>query len=112
MKKNSLYVAAALFGLVHASVIVAEGDQQPSGEQSARPLSAFFGLDNKLPFGANVLCLGAGGEDGMPVVLSHTIKPDSLQAEDFRVVRQSGACLLYTSPSPRDLSTSRMPSSA
>ena len=25
---------------------------------------------------------------------------------------QSGACLLYTSPSPRDLSTSRMPSSA
>ena len=91
MKKISLYVAAALFGLVHAYVIVADGDQQPSGEQSARPLSAFFGLDNKLPFGANVLCLGAGGEDGMPVVLSHTIKPDSLQAEDFRVVRQSGA---------------------
>ena len=25
---------------------------------------------------------------------------------------ESGACLLYTSPSPRDLSTSRMPSSA
>ena len=25
---------------------------------------------------------------------------------------QVGACLLYTSPSPRDLSTSRMPSSA
>ena len=26
--------------------------------------------------------------------------------------RQSTGCLLYTSPSPRDLSTSRMPSSA
>ena len=26
------------------------------------------------------------GEDGMPVVLSHTVNPDSLQAEDFRVV--------------------------
>ena len=25
---------------------------------------------------------------------------------------KSGICLLYTSPSPRDLSTSRMPSSA
>ena len=25
---------------------------------------------------------------------------------------ESGTCLLYTSPSPRDLSTSRMPSSA
>ena len=29
-----------------------------------------------------------------------------------RAVREGGACLLYTSPSPRDLSTSRMPSSA
>ena len=29
-----------------------------------------------------------------------------------RVAIQSGDCLLYTSPSPRDLSTSRMPSSA
>ena len=27
-------------------------------------------------------------------------------------VQHSAACLLYTSPSPRDLSTSRMPSSA
>ena len=26
--------------------------------------------------------------------------------------RATGSCLLYTSPSPRDLSTSRMPSSA
>ena len=91
MKMKSLCVAAALFGLAHAPFVAAEGAQQLSAEQSARPLSAFFGLDNKLPFGANVLCLGAGGEDGMPVVLSHTIKPDSLQAEDFRVVRQSGA---------------------
>ena len=91
MKKNSLCIAAALFGLAHASVILAESAQRLSAEQSVRPLSAFFGLDNKLPFGANILCLGAGGEDGMPVVLSHTINPDSLQAEDFRVVRQSGA---------------------
>ena len=34
-------------------------------------------------------------------------------AEDIEyVVVKSGCCLLYTSPSPRDLSTSRMPSSA
>ena len=31
------------------------------------------------------------------------------QAQAFA---QAGCCLLYTSPSPRDLSTSRMPSSA
>lgn len=60
-------------------------------EGSALPLSAFFGLDNNMPFAANALCFGASGEDGMPVVLSHTVNPDTLQAEDFRVVRQSGA---------------------
>ena len=33
--------------------------------------------------------------------------------DDFdRVCRLANVCLLYTSPSPRDLSTSRMPSSA
>ena len=33
--------------------------------------------------------------------------------QDMRVaLAQFGICLLYTSPSPRDLSTSRMPSSA
>ena len=42
---------------------------------------------------------------------------DDLQfAYDTRVLKASDpllwACLLYTSPSPRDLSTSRMPSSA
>ena len=35
---------------------------------------------------------------------------------DFQCINpakgQDGGCLLYTSPSPRDLSTSRMPSSA
>ena len=50
-----LCVAVALFGLAHASVVVAEGAQQLAAKQSARPLSAFFGLDNNLPFGANVL---------------------------------------------------------
>ena len=32
--------------------------------------------------------------------------------EGQRVVAKAIGCLLYTSPSPRDLSTSRMPSSA
>jgi hypothetical protein len=43
---------------------------QGVNDQQARLLSAFFGLDNGLPFGANRLCLGASGKDGMPVVLS------------------------------------------
>ena len=34
-------------------------------------------------------------------------------AQEFKAeAKRNKACLLYTSPSPRDLSTSRMPSSA
>ena len=36
----------------------------------------------------------------------------SLHLEGVEINELSEACLLYTSPSPRDLSTSRMPSSA
>jgi len=34
------------------------------------------------------------------------------ETEDVEIVGVAPICLLYTSPSPRDLSTSRMPSSA
>ena len=37
---------------------------------------------------------------------------DSVDTQENQVVPEDTACLLYTSPSPRDLSTSRMPSSA
>ena len=38
--------------------------------------------------------------------------PLTQQANEILYKRRHGICLLYTSPSPRDLSTSRMPSSA
>ena len=37
---------------------------------------------------------------------------DRAKYMNFDRIRMLGVCLLYTSPSPRDLSTSRMPSSA
>ena len=37
---------------------------------------------------------------------------DPLDPYYFSLMTMSTVCLLYTSPSPRDLSTSRMPSSA
>ena len=64
-------------------------------------------------------------EAGRPIVrLSGQVEVDNLQfgfnpnmpplIEDFSLKLNPGnsVCLLYTSPSPRDLSTSRMPSSA
>ena len=41
------------------------------------------------------------------------VVPDFRLPEDqLQEIRDRHTCLLYTSPSPRDLSTSRMPSSA
>ena len=40
-----------------------------------------------------------------------TITPDEARVEEFGL-KQMYRCLLYTSPSPRDISGSRMPSSA
>ena len=42
--------------------------------------------------------------------IDNLLKKSQLEKEDLDFIALS--CLLYTSPSPRDLSTSRMPSSA
>ena len=66
------------------------------------------------------------GQAAQPVIVSNIgsfrvlicyeiIFPDFIAADNFRpdvLLTLSNDCLLYTSPSPRDLSTSRMPSSA
>lgn len=82
------YVAAVCLAAI---CLASAPAAQAADGQTARALSAFFGLDNSLPFGANVLCLGASGEDGMPVVLSHTVDAETLEPEDFLIVTQSGA---------------------
>ena len=51
--------------------------------------------------GKDVIGLGAGEPD--------FDTPDNIKDAAIKAIR---GCLLYTSPSPRDLSTSRMPSSA
>ncbi|GGB56203.1 hypothetical protein GCM10011316_30380 [Roseibium aquae] len=59
--------------------------------QSAELLSAFFGLDNALPFLSRLICRGAPGKDGMPVIFSTEIDHSTLQGGDFRVTTASGA---------------------
>ena len=57
-------------------------------------------------------------ENGLnPIVMVNKIdrdgaRPDWVVDEVFELFDQLGACLLYTSPSPRDATLSRMPSSA
>ena len=92
MDHRSLLTAAMAAGVLASAAAVggAAAQEAPRIELGA-PLSAFFGLDNGLPVGANRICQGAAGQDGMPVVLSQTVDAGTVQPEDFRIVTRSGA---------------------
>ena len=53
-------------------------------------------------------------QEGREITYAYLRAANKALSEDFQYVREvvQSNCLLYTSPSPRDLSTSRMPSSA
>ena len=55
-------------------------------------LSAFYGLDDSRQIAVRtaLVCQGVSGRDGMPVIFSHEVDPDTLDPEDFRVIRASG----------------------
>lgn len=67
------------------------GLPRAAGGQTAELLSAFFGLDNALPRLSRLICRGAPGMDGMPVIFSTEIDHTTMQAGDFRVTTASGA---------------------
>ena len=67
--------------------------------ETVRPKGPVQGRDGQRPGAVRRLPLPAEAEKPTPFEGSGTAARDK-------------ACLLYTSPSPRDLSTSRMPSSA
>ncbi len=65
--------------------------RRDSQNREARLLSAFFGLDDALPkLSKYVICEGADGNDGMPVIFSHEIDVSTMQAGDFKVTTASG----------------------
>ena len=51
-------------------------------------------------------------ENGSAYVCQGDDIEEDIKSRDLNLPRADNTCLLYTSPSPRDLSTSRMPSSA
>lgn len=77
-----------LLALMSSSVMAQE--QTPTPTEMPGLLSAYFGLDNALPRGVVQYCRGGAGLDGMPVILSQEIDPDTLQAEDFAVMTEGG----------------------
>ena len=63
-------------------------------------VTGFQGINNE----NRITTIGRSGSDATAIMLAKFIKADEC------IIYTD--CLLYTSPSPRDLSTSRMPSSA
>ena len=85
-------------------------------DETKQLLQYAFQTQNELTF-----ALSAPGMAGMESCFANLVEPDDkviIAKNGFfgermkENVERFGGCLLYTSPSPRDLSTSRMPSSA
>ena len=90
--------------IAHVIAMVQQGSPLPSsGNASGEQLQAFRRLEDSL-----------STHDGCLFYGSRIVIPTSLQKQVLEILHLGhfGSCLLYTSPSPRDLSTSRMPSSA
>ena len=83
-------LATATLAISATSTNWVMADTSSVNGSSPKLLSAFFGLDNAMPFAINILCFGAAGDDGMPVVLSHRVSSDSVRPEQFQITTRSG----------------------
>ena len=82
---------------------------------SATPVTAFFATAPKLAALCMLINILFGPLSGMNdswYQIIFFVSMASIALGTFSAIRQTNICLLYTSPSPRDLSTYRMPSSA
>ena len=109
-ERITLYAAAGDMG---ALADATQEDTTPNAVTNRRAadgteaslLSAFYGIDDGLPVMANRgICKGAAGKDGMPVVFSHRVDLQTVQAGDFNVVAESGreGTLVCVTPAPAD----------
>ena len=78
---------------------------EPNGDQPEAIKKLVKGVNNGKQFQTLLGATGTGKTFTIANVIQQTGRP-------ALVLAHNKTCLLYTSPSPRDLSTSRMPSSA
>ena len=74
-------------------------------------LAEIVGKDNILDSPDVIEDYGRDHSLERPGLFTCVVRPGTV-AETQKIIQLANDCLLYTSPSPRDLSTSRMPSSA
>ena len=87
-----------------------------AGKSFAAPLDAYYCFSTQDPQAVVAkfdTYLNSDAAEGLPTVRLWAMLLNGEREETHCVVFENpNGCLLYTSPSPRDLSTSRMPSSA
>jgi hypothetical protein len=88
--RQALLLALLISCLGWAACSTGDGSPDTLQPTSGIILSAFFGLDNSLPLGANLLCPGSFRLDGMPVIFSKRVVPDRVTPEAFRVLTAAG----------------------
>ena len=90
-----------------------DGVIYPIARQGAGRIDAYRAVTSDLVFSEPSLSLGKiQVETTKTISKTVTVKNISDTSGIFELAVKTNNCLLYTSPSPRDLSTSRMPSSA
>ena len=72
-------------------IILSDSVPEIDKTREAKILTAFFGLDNGLTQAARALYIKAPGMDGMPLVFSLEVDPETLDPGDFEVTTQDGS---------------------
>ena len=125
-EKETALLAEECRGEIAASVQL--GDSQlcvPRSQQANRALQGLLNRERKDTSRSSHTTSCVCKDRRSLVILAHDVKIGLLrlaiiferiyqrvQKEQIKIIMLIASCLLYTSPSPRDLSTSRMPSSA
>lgn len=100
MKSKTIVFAFLLIALIGCSTaqvffmdispILSEKTPEIDKTREAKLLTAFFGLDNNLNLKALRISKKAYKKDGMPLVFSQEIVPNSIQATDFEITTRDG----------------------
>ena len=85
---------------------------EPNGDQPEAIKKLVKGVNNGKQFQTLLGATGTGKTFTIANVIQQTGRPALVLAHNKTLAAQLCNCLLYTSPSPRDATTSRMPSSA
>ena len=81
------------------------------GVRTSRSVN-FKGLHNRVAKNCKIFASELESKSGVMRGFQKGITLGGRTSANFHLMGLQNSCLLYTSPSPRDLSTSRMPSSA